>query len=81
MAIGIYQGSAKKTKQYLVKLVDSGNAIELIVVDEEGHEYMSCHLLSIDKRTGMVTLYDGVNPKFGFDTNDLDRLKLIPCVA
>ena len=76
MAIEIYKGSAKKIKQYLVKLVDSGNAIELIVVDEEGYEYMSCILLSIDKRTGGVTLHNGVNPEFGFDTNDLDRLKL-----
>ena len=70
MAIEIYQGSANKTKQYLVKLTDSCNAIELIVVDEEGHRHMSGHLLSIDKRTGRVTLYEGINPEFGFDTND-----------
>jgi len=76
MAIGIYQGSAKKIKQYLLKLADIGNDIELIVVDEEGHEYMSCHLLYIDKRTGMVTLHNGVNSEFGFDTNDQGRLKL-----
>ena len=76
MAIGIYQDSAKKTGQYLMKLTDSGNTIDLIVVDEEGYEYISCHLLSIDKRTGMVTLHNGVNSEFGFDTNDQGRLKL-----
>ena len=76
MAIEIYQDNAKKIKQYLVKLADSGNAIELIVVDKEGYKYASCNLLSIDKRTGMVTLHNGVNSEFGFDTNDQGRLKL-----
>ena len=76
MAIEMYQDNAKKTKQYLVKLVDIGNDIELIVVDEEGHEYSTHHLLSIDKRTGGVTLYEGINPEFGFDLNKQGRLKL-----
>ena len=76
MAIEIYQGSAKKTGQYFVKLADSYNDIRLIVVDKEGYEYVSCNLLSIDKRTGGVTLCGGVNSEFGFDTNDQGRLKL-----
>lgn len=73
MRIEIFE---KPTDSVKVALIDSGCHIEIVIVDTYGRETSDGHLLALDKETGRVTLFDGIDDEAGLDLNGHGRLKV-----
>lgn len=71
----IYDKDREGPKRYYLDLKDTGKHVQLIIRDEDGDEEGCGHLLRINKETGRVRRFDGVDDKFGFDLHENGRVK------
>lgn len=73
MKFEIYGG--KKQVPIELSLIQSGDTVYLVAVDPDGFGFGFDLLLSINKK-GRIELNEKVNQKFGFDLDELGRIKI-----
>jgi len=65
----------KEEEKYFFKLTDCGDNAVLSVVNQDGEEI--AFILMISKKTGVVTRFDSVSKKIGFDLDKKGRVKVV----
>ena len=73
---GVYNAEKiKEEEKYFFKLTDCGDNAVLSVVNQDGEEIAV--ILMISKKTGVVTRFDCVSEKIGFDLDLWGRVKVV----
>jgi hypothetical protein len=73
---GVYNAEKiKEEEKYFFKLIDCGDNAVLSVVNQDGEEIAV--ILMISKKTGVVTRFDSVSEKIGFDLDLWGRVKVV----
>ena len=72
---GVYNAEKIKEEEKYFKLTDCGDNAVLSVVNQDGEEIAV--ILMISKKTGVVTRFDSVSEKIGFDLDLWGRVKVV----
>lgn len=72
---GVYNAEKIAEEKYYFKLTDCGDNAVLSVVNQDGEEIAV--ILMISKKTGVVTRFDSVSEKIGFDLDLWGRVKVV----
>ena len=73
---GVYNAEKiEEEEKYFFKLTDCGDNVVLSVVNQDGEEI--AFIFMISKKTGVVTRFESVSEKIGFELELWGRVKVV----